>query len=153
MDVFGNSGAIWIGEERGFFIVGGRNKKNEAQSQAYLYSPYYPDTVETLQKTRLKREKCSAVMLQSDIHVKPIQGAPNNSKILVAGGNLDGKLSSYQSSCEVFDLQFDAWRLSSRLKVDRIMPLLAPVGLESVLVIGGMKALQKGSQITLTPVK
>ena len=56
MELCGNSGAIWIGEERGFFIVGGRNKKNETQNLAYLYSPYYPDSVETLQKTRLKRE-------------------------------------------------------------------------------------------------
>ena len=79
-------------------------------------------------------------MLQSDIQVQQTRSEPVfNTKVIIAGGMYDSKSGDYQSACEVFDLQLDAWRVTARLKTDRLRPTLMAVGIDSALVLGGTR--------------
>ena len=40
--------------------------------------------------------------------------------------------------------------MSAKLKIDRMNPLLLPVGIESVLILGGMKKQQRGVGLVRT---
>ena len=68
-----------------------------------------------------------------------------NTKVLIAGGSYDAKSGDYQNVCEVFDLQLDAWRVSARLKTDRLCPFIRPIGVDAALIVGGTRnALRPG---------
>ena len=43
--------------------------------------------------------------------------------------------------------------MSCRLKIDRMVPLVVSAGIDCALVLGGMKRVQRGSQIQLMPVR
>ena len=68
-----NQGILWIAEEQKFMLVGGRNERREIQVNARLHSPYFPETPESLQPAKLKRDGCSICLLQSDIAVAPLK--------------------------------------------------------------------------------
>ena len=62
-----------------------------------------------------------------------------NNKFLSAGGLFDAKSMHYNSSCDVYDIQNNEWKVISKILHDRLNPFIVPIGLEHALIIGGTK--------------
>jgi hypothetical protein len=66
-----------------------------------------------------------------------------DSKVLAVGGTYNNPSSGeYQTTCEIFDLQLDIWKLTAKLKIDRLNPFLISLGYDCALVIGGVQTMR-----------